>query len=63
MTHPMLGFFNLGGAEIILILAIMFVMSVMLAGAVALVFIIIKITQRRSDSTASAAIPPKFHQP
>ena len=57
MTYTMLGLFNLGGGEIVLILALLAMLLVVPAVLVGVIFLIIRMT-RKSGWCASGPAPP-----
>jgi hypothetical protein len=56
MTY-MLGLFNLGGGEIVLILALLAMLLVVPAVLIGVIFLIIRMTRKRGCG-ASAPVPP-----
>ena len=62
MPHPILAFFNLGGGEIILILAMLLILGL---GAAALIVVLVVRSLRRNSKAASPgalAQPPDLEQ-
>ena len=57
MTYTMLGLFNLGGGEIVLILALLALLLVVPSVLAGVIFLIIRMS-RKSGPCASAPVPP-----
>jgi hypothetical protein len=57
MTYIMLGLFNLGGGEIVLILALLAMLLVVPSVLAGVIFLIIRMS-RKSGACASALVPP-----
>ncbi len=60
MSHPILAVFNLGGGEIILILAILLVLGLGAAAAGLIIFVVVGLA--RKDRTAASPQPPDLEQ-
>jgi hypothetical protein len=56
MSHPVLALLNLGGGEIILILALLLILALGAAAAVALVYLIVRASQKKSGP--ARPLPP-----
>jgi heme/copper-type cytochrome/quinol oxidase subunit 2 len=59
MTNTMVGLFNLGGGEILLILFILFILLVVPVTVFAFIFLIIRM--RRSANQQRPTAPPPIH--
>ena len=58
MTHVMLGLFNLGGAELVLILILLSILLIVPATVVGIVFLVMRLTRKTANPAPSSGPPP-----